>query len=173
MADFDALNELRSQTLRQLREMVSEEGALWDRYFDGQNTFEMLADIERSRARFRALWMRHEEVRRQMVDAGHIPPPAEADALLESLAEDPIQRKIEDRLKAETEVARTEYYRANGEFRLFVTHGTGLPAPDGNLRARQVAAVHSAALRKYTSALRRFNAFLVDGKLSDDQSAPE
>src|SRR5260370_9032382 len=40
MADFDALNQLRSQTLRQIREMVSEEAALWARYFNGQNTAE-------------------------------------------------------------------------------------------------------------------------------------
>ena len=173
MADFGALNELRSQTLRQIREMVSEEAALWDRYFDGQDTSGMLADIQRSRARFRALWMRHEEVRRQMVDAGFMPPPAESDGLLEGLAEDPIQRKIEDRLKAEMEAAREEYYCASREFRLFVTHGTGMPAPDGNLRAKQVAAVHSAALRKYTGALRRFNAFLAGGEPPEDQAAPE
>ena len=173
MAEFEALNESRSQTLRELRDMVSEEGALWDRYFDGQNTSVMLADIERSRARFRALWKRHEKIRRQMVEVGFMPPPAESDAPLEGLAEDPLQRKIENRLKAETEAARDEYYRANGEFRLFVTHGTGLPAPDGNLRAKQVAAVHAAALRKYTGALRRFNAFLVDGKLTEDSSAAD
>lgn len=51
------------------------------------------------------------------------------------------------------------------EFRQFVAKGTGLPAPDGNLRAKQIAAVHSAALREYTSAIRRFSAFLTDGKL--------
>src|ERR1017187_1525330 len=67
MAEFEALNELRSQTLRQIRAMVSEEGALWDRSFDGQNTSGMLADLERSRARFRALWVRHESIRQQMV----------------------------------------------------------------------------------------------------------
>ena len=77
------------------------------------------------------------------------------------------------RLKAKMEAARAEYYRANGEFRIFVAHGTGLPAPDGNLRAKQVAAVHSAALRKYTGALRRFNAFLVNGELTEDQVTPE
>jgi hypothetical protein len=173
MADFEALNELRSQTLRQIREMVSEEGALWDRYFDGRNTSRMLADLERSRARFRALWTRHEEVRQQMVDAGLMPPPVESDDLLESLVADPIQRKIEDRLKAEMEAARAEYYCASKEFRLFAVHGTGMPAPDGNLRAKQVAAVHSAALRKYTGALRRFSAFLVNGELAEDQAAPE
>ena len=48
-----------------------------------------------------------------------------------------------------------------------------MPAPDGNLRAKQVAAVHSAALRKYTGALRRFNAFLVNADLAEDQAAPE
>jgi hypothetical protein len=133
----------------------------------------MLADLERSRARFRALWMRHEEVRRQMVDAGFMPPPAESDGLLERLAEDPIQHKIEYRLKAEIEAAREEYYRASREFRLFVTHGTGMPAPDGNLRAKQVAAVHSAALRKYTGALRRFNAFLLDEEPAEDRAASE
>ena len=173
MGDFEALNESRSQTLRELRDMVSEEGALWDRYFDGQNTSGMLADIERNRLRFRTLWERHEKIRRQMVEAGFMPPPAEASELLERLVEDPVQRKIESRLKAETEAAREEYYRANGEFRLFVTHGTGLPAPDGNLHAKQAAAVHAAALRKYTGALRRFNAFLVDGKLTEDSPAAD
>ena len=168
MADFEGLNELRSQTLRQMREMVSEEGALWDRYFDGRNTSGMLAGIERSRARFQALWNRHEELRQQMAEAGFMPPPVESDSLFERPVEDPIQHKIENRLKAELEAARAEYYQASGEFRLFVTHGTGLPAPDGNLRAKQVAAVHSAALRKYTGALRRFNAFLADGELAEE-----
>jgi hypothetical protein len=66
------------------------------------------------------------------------------------------------------EAARAEYYGASQEFRLFVVQGTGLPAPDGNLRARQIAAAHSEALRKYTGALRRFNSFLVDGKLPEE-----
>ena len=136
MADFNALNESRSRTLRQIREMVSEEAELWDQYFAGRNTSGMLADIDRSRARFQALWNRHEEVRRQMVDAGFMPPPFESDYLLDRLAEDPIQRKIEDRLKAEMEAARAEYYCASREFRLFVAHGTGMPAPDCTLRAR-------------------------------------
>ena len=70
------------------------------------------------------------------------------------------------------EAARAEYYYASREFRLFVAHGTGMPAPDGNLRAKQIAAVHSAALRKYTCARRRFNAFLVNGELTDDRAAP-
>src|ERR1017187_1644892 len=173
MADFEALNELRSQTLRQIREMVSEEGALWERSFDGQNTSGMLADPERGRARFRGLWVRHESIRQQMVEAGFMPPPVESEGRFDTLVEDPILRKIEDRLKVEMEAAREEYYCASREFRLFVTHGTGMPAPDGNLRAKQVAAVHSAALRKYTGALRRFNAFLVNGELAEDQSAPE
>src|ERR1035438_4435322 len=83
MADFEALNELRSQTLRQIREMISEEGALWERSFDGQNTSGMLADLERSRARFRGLWVRHESIRQQMVEAGFMPPPVESEGRLE------------------------------------------------------------------------------------------
>ncbi len=173
MADFEALNELRSQTLRQIREMVSEQAVLWDRSFDGQITSGMLADLERSRARFRALWVRHESIRQQMVEAGFMPPPAAAESQFETLVEDPILRKIEQRLKAEMETARSEYYCASQEFRLFVVHGTGMPAPDGNLRAKQVAAVHSAALRKYTGALRRFNAFLVNGELTEEPATPE
>src|ERR1035441_1469467 len=101
MADFEALNELRSQTLRQIREMVSEEGALWERSFDGQNTSGMLADLERSRARFRGLWVRHESIRQQMVEAGFMPPPVESEGRLETLVEDPILRKIEEKLRAE------------------------------------------------------------------------
>jgi hypothetical protein len=173
MADFQVLNELRSQTLRQIREMVSEEGALWDRSFDAQNTSGMLADLERSRARFRALWVRHESVRQEMVEAGFMPPPVESEGEFETLVEDPILRRIEEKLRVEMEAARAEYYCASREFRLFVAHGTGMPAPDGTLRARQVAAVHSAALRKYTGALRRFNAFLVNGELVEDQAASE
>ena len=95
MADFEALNELRSQTLGQMREMVSEEGVLWDRSFDGQNTSGMLADLERSRARFRARWVRHESIRREMVEAGFMPPPIESEGEFETLVEDPILRKIE------------------------------------------------------------------------------
>jgi len=173
MADFEALNELRSQTLRQIREMVSEEGVLWDRSFDGQNTSGMLADLEQSRARFRALWVRHESIRRQMVEAGFMPPPVESEGQFEILVEDPILRKIEERLRVEMEAAREEFYCASQEFRLFVAHGTGMPAPDGNLRAKQIAAVHSAALRKYTCALRRFHAFLVNGELTEDRITPE
>ena len=173
MADFGALNELRSQTLRQIREMVSEGAVLWDRSFDGLNTAGMLADLERSRARFRALWVRHESIRQQMVEAGFMPPPVESEGQFETLVEDPILRQIEERLKAEMEAARAEYYYASRDFRLFVAHGTEMPAPDGNLRAKQVAALHSAALRKYTGALRRFNAFLVNGALTEEQATPE
>jgi hypothetical protein len=173
MADFEALNELRSQTLRQIREMVSEGAVLWDRSFDGLNTAGMLADLERSRARFRALWVRHESIRQQMVEAGFMPPPVESEGQFETLVEDPILRQIEERLKAEMEAARAEYYYASRDFRLFVAHGTEMPAPDGNLRAKQVAALHSAALRKYTGALRRFNAFLVNGALTEEQATPE
>ena len=168
MADFEALNELRSQTLRQIREMVREEAALWTRYFNGYNTSEMVAHIERNRARFRELWDQHEEVRRQMVDAGLIPPPAQPDELFGHPLEDPVRHKIEDGLKSEMEAARAEYYGASQEFRLFVVQGTGLPAPDGNLHARQIAAAHSEALRRYTGAMRRFNSFLVDGKLPEE-----
>jgi hypothetical protein len=165
MADFQALNERRSETLRQIREMVREEAALWTRYFNGHNTSEMLSHIERNRAGFRELWDGHEAVRRQMVEAGFIPPPVEPDDLFRLPLEDPARDEIENGLKATMEAARAEYYTASQEFRLFVGHGTGLPAPDGNLHARQIAAAHSAALRKYTGALRRFNSFLVDGKL--------
>ena len=168
VADFEALNQLRSLTLRQIREMVSEEAALWTREFDGQNASEMIADIESNRARFRALWNQHEKVRQDMADAGFMPPPVQSDGLFGSPVEDPIRHKIEERLKAEMEAARAEYYSASQEFRLFVAHGTGLPAPDGNLRAKQVAAAHSAALRKYTGTVRRFNAFLADGKLAEE-----
>jgi hypothetical protein len=168
MADFEALNEQRSETLRQIREMVREEAALWTRYFNGYNTSEMVAHIERNRALFRELWDQHEEVRQQMVDAGLIPPPAQPDELFWRPLEDPARHKIEDGLKSEMEAARAEYYGASQEFRLFVLQGTGLPAPDGNLHARQIAAAHSEALRKYTGALRRFNSFLVDGKLPEE-----
>ena len=147
--------------------MVSEEAALWHREFDGQNATEMIADIESNRARFRALWNQHEKVRQDMADAGFMPPPVQSDGLFGS-PEDPIRHKIEDRLKAEMEAARAEYYSASQEFRLFVAQGTGLPASDGNLRAKQIAAVHSAALRKYTGTVRRFNAFLADGTLAEE-----
>src|ERR1035441_1507036 len=103
MADFEGLNELRSQTLRQMREMVSEEGALWDRSFDGQNTSGMLADLERSRACFRALWVRHESIRQQMAEAGFMPPTVESEGQFETLVDDPILRKIEERLKRSEE----------------------------------------------------------------------
>ena len=124
MADFEALNEQRSETLRQIREMVREEAALWTRYFNGHNTAEMVAHIERNRARFRELWDQHEEVRRQMVDAGLIPPPAQPDELFGRPLEDPARHKIEDGLKEEMEAARAEYYCASQEFRLFVVQGT-------------------------------------------------
>jgi hypothetical protein len=162
VADFEALNHLRSQTLRQIREMVSEEAALWARYYNGQNTAELVAEIETNRARFRALWEQHERVRQAMSDAGFMPPPAQAE---DYPVEDPIGHQTEERLRSEVESARAEYYLASQEFRFFAAQGTGLPAPDGNLRAKQIAGFHSAALRKYTSAIRRFNAFLVDGKL--------
>jgi len=168
MADFEVLNQLRSQALRQIREMVSEEAALGAGCFNGRNTSEMVADIERNRARFRALWRQHEKVRQAMVDAGFMPPPAQSDDLFGSSVEDPIRHKIEDRLKSEIESARAEYYCVSQEFRLFAAQGTGLPAPDGNLHAKQIAAVHSAALRRYTGAMRRFNAFLADGKLPEE-----
>src|ERR1035441_4250805 len=135
MADFEALNELRSQTLRQLREMVSEEGVLWDRSFDGRNTSGMMADLERSRARFRALWGRHESIRREVGEPVFTPPPIESEGEFETLVEDPILRKIEERLKVEMEAAREEYYCASREFRLFVMHGTdrknGLVSEEG------------------------------------------
>jgi hypothetical protein len=162
VADFEALNHLRSQTLRQIREMVSEEGALWARYFNGQNAAELVAEIETNRARFRSLWEQHERVRQTMFDAGFMPPavPSEDFPL-----EDPSRHKTEEQLKSDVESARAEYYLASQEFRCFAAQGTGLPAPDGNLRAKQIAAFHSSALHKYTGAIRRFNAFLADGKL--------
>jgi len=146
---------------------VSEEAALWARYFNNRNTSEIVAEIDRNRSHFRALWNQHEQVRQDMADAGFMPPPVEADDWFAGPADDPIQHKIEGMLKAELETAREEYYDARQEFRLFTAHGTGLPPPDGNLRAKQIAANHSAALRKYTAAIRRFNAFLADGKLSE------
>ena len=167
VADFDALNRLRSQTLRQIREMVSEDAALWARYFNGRNTSEIVAEIDRSRPHFRALWNQHEKVRQDMADAGFMPPPVEADDLSAPPADDPVLHKIEGTLKDELETAREEYYFARQEFRLFADQGTGLPPPDGNLRAKQIAATHSAALHKYTAAIRRFNTFLADGKLPD------
>ena len=162
VADFEALNQLRSQTLRQIREMVSEESALWARYFNGQNAAELVAEIETNRARFRALWEQHERVRQAMSDAGFMPPPVQSE---DFPLEDPIRHKTEERLRSEVESARAEYYLASQEFRFFAAQGTGLPAPDGNLRAKQIAAFHSSALHKYTSAIRRFNTFLADGKL--------
>jgi hypothetical protein len=168
VADFEALNQLRSQTLRQIREMVSEETVLWARYFNGQNTAEIVSGIENHRERFRALWNQHEKVRQDMADAGFLPPAVEPEAMFGPTVDDPIRHKIEDGLKSEMEAARTEYYSASQEFRLFAARGTGLPAPDGNLHAKQIAAVHSAALRKYTLAIRRFNSFLADGKLPDE-----
>ena len=167
VADFDALNQLRSQTLRQIREMVSEEAALWASYFNGKNTSEIIAEIDRNRSHFRALWNQHEKVRQDMTDAGFMPPPVEPDNLFAPPADDPVLHKIEDKLKEELEAARGEYSLASQEFRLFAAQGTGLPAPDGSLRAKQIAATHSAALRKYTAAIRRFNTFLADGKLPE------
>src|ERR1017187_9838794 len=110
MADFEALNEQRSQTLRQIREMVREEAALWTRYFNGYNTSEMVSHIERNRARFREIWDQHEEVRQQMVDAGFIPPPVQPDDLFWRPQEDPARHKTEDVLKEAMEAARAEYY---------------------------------------------------------------
>lgn len=165
MADFEALNHARSQTLRQIREMVSEEAALWARYLNGPDTVQLLAEIEANRARFQALWEQHERVRQAMADAGFMPPPAQSE---DSSVEDPVRRKFEERLKSDVEAARAEYYSASQEFRLFASRGTGLPAPDGSLRAKQIAAFHSAALHKYTSAIRRFNTFLADRKLPEE-----
>ncbi len=162
MADFEALNQLRSQTLRQIREMVGEEAALWARYFNGQNAAELVAEIEANRARFRTLWEQHERVRQAMFDAGFMPPAVQSE---DSAVEDPIRHKTEEQLKSEVESSRAEYYLASQEYRCFTAQGSGLPAPDGNLRAKQIAAFHSAALHKYTNAVRRFNAFLADGKL--------
>ena len=162
MADFEALNHVRSQTLRQIREMVSEEAALWARYFNGQDTADLIAEIEKNRARFRALWEQHERARQAMADAGFMPPPVQPE---DPPVEDPVRHKLEERLKSEVESARSEYDLASREFRFLAAQGTGLPAPDGNLRAKQIAALHSAALRKYTAAIRRFNTFLTDGKL--------
>ena len=168
MPDFEALNESRSETLRQIREMVSEEGALWERYFQGETTPATLAQIARSRECFQALWNRHESARQQMVDAGFIPPPDQPDELFWRPVEDPVRHQIEEGLKSEMEAARAEYYGASRDFRLFVAQGTGLPAPDGNLHARQIAAAHSDALHKYTVAMRRYNSFLVDGRLPEE-----
>ena len=165
MPDFEALNHVRSQTLRQIREMVSEEAALWARYFNGQDTAELIAEIEKHRARFRSLWEQHERTRQAMTDAGFMPPPVQPE---DSPVEDPVRHKLEERLKSEVESARSEYDLASREFRFLAAKGTGLPSPDGNLRAKQIAALHSTALHKYTAAIRRFNTFLTDGKLPEE-----
>lgn len=112
--------------------------------------------------RFRALWEQHERVRQAMTDAGFMPPPVQSE---DSPVEDPVRRKIEERLKSEVESARAEYYSASQEFRVFAAQGTGLPAPDTNLRAKQIAAFHSAVLHKHISAIRQFNTFLTDGSV--------
>ena len=178
MPDFEALNALRSQTLREIRDMVSEEAALWGRYSDGRNTSdrrisdrntsEMIAGIERNRQRFRALWQRHEKLRQEMMDAGFMPPRQVEDPTPANLVQDSVFLQTEERLQAEVESARREYQFASQEFRLFLAAGTGLPAPDGNLRASQIASSHSAALRKYTGSIRRFNTFLADRGPADE-----
>ena len=147
--------------------MVSEETALWSRNFDGQTTPEMIDTLESNRARFRELWIQHEKIRQDMTDAGFMPPVATDDFFMSPM-EDPLRRKIEGRLRAELEGARAAYCGVSQEFRLFAAQGTGLPGPDGSLRARQIASLHSAALRKYTSAIRRLSAFLTDGKMPEE-----
>jgi len=169
MADFEALNESRSETLRQIRGMISQEASLWALFFKGHDTSEMIAHLKKNHTRFRDLWDQHERIRQQMVDAGFMPPPVPIGDAVPGPVEVPDRHAIEDTLKAELDTARAEYYVASQEFRLLVVHGTGLPAPDGNLSAKQVAADHAAALRKYTKATRRFNAFLTDGKLPDEE----
>jgi len=168
MPDFEALNALRSQTLREIRDMVSEEAALWSRYYDGRNKSEMIAGIERNRERFRTLWQRHERVRQDMTDAGFMPPRQVEDRTPAGPVQDAIRFHTEERLQAEVQTARQEYQLASQEFGLLLAAGTGLPAPDGNLRASQIAATHSAALRQYTASIRRFNSFLEDGKPFDE-----
>lgn len=162
-ADFNALNDLRLQTLRRLREMISEEAAVWARYRNESAAPEIISHVASKQSRFRELWDQHEAVRKDMADAGFLPPPVPVSELPPIPLDDPIRLGIEEKLKAELESARSEYNTVSQEFRLFVRHGTGLPAPDGNLRARQIAMMHSAALRRYTAAIRRFNAFLADG----------
>ena len=69
MADFESLNRLRSHTLRQIREMVSEEAQGETGHFNEQNPSELMAHLERSRARLRALWEQHEKVRQPGVSS--------------------------------------------------------------------------------------------------------
>lgn len=168
MPDFGALNELRLETLRQLREMVSAEATPWTHYSGGQSTPELATAIERDRARFRALWNQHAAIRKQMTDAGLMPPPDSSGDLPEVSLHDPLRLKIEERLKSELTAARLEYDTVNQEFRLFLQKGTGIPAPDGSLRAKQIAGLHSFALRKYTGAMRRFSQFLEEGTIGEE-----
>jgi hypothetical protein len=78
-------------------------------------------------------------------------------------------REIEYLLRAELEKASSLHEQAKREFwRVSADIPSDLPHPDGTQRIQNAARAQTAAMEALYQALRRFNAFLVDGSVPED-----
>ena len=74
MADFESLNHTRLETLHKMAEVIHREEELWNRYFNGEQTPEIVAAIEEQKRQFRQVYDQHEAARQALHDAGFIKP---------------------------------------------------------------------------------------------------
>jgi hypothetical protein len=82
---------------------------------------------------------------------------------------DHMDQPIFDFLRAEVDHAREKYTRAKEQFwKIASDTPSGLPHPDGTQRVGNAARAQTAAMLNYTKALRRFNAFLLDGTVPEE-----
>lgn len=66
-------------------------------------------------------------------------------------------------LRAQVDAASEEYTKAKQHFwRVSADVPTGTPNPDGQQRMESAARAQTAAMVRYTNALRRFNEFLLN-----------
>jgi len=81
----------------------------------------------------------------------------------------PSHEQIEEILKADLEHAKSRYDSAKREFmRICNDIPSGLPHPDGTQRIQNARRDQTAAKEAFSAALRRFNAFILRGKIPID-----
>jgi hypothetical protein len=82
-----------------------------------------------------------------------------------------MDQSVFDSLRAEVNRAHEEYIRAKHRFwKIAADTPSGLPSPDGTQRVGNAARTQTAAMVRYTKALRQFNAFLLDGTVPEELS---
>ncbi len=79
------------------------------------------------------------------------------------------REQIENRLRSELHEARRRFESATGDFgAVTASVPSGIPFPDNVTRLQQAGCERHAAMRELREALRRWNEFVIDGKLPED-----